>query len=276
MYEKYVLLILELPWFPHKFGWRNRVKVALGLARLLKLCHGNAPNYLVRNLSAAHVIVDKDFNPILVDFAMICGGGIGDNHFPSTLHRPVASYGYFDKDIVLCDTSSSKTPTAIGKHHRNLPFPLCDINCPMQFHILMGRYVVYLCIKFSVVSAGRWVESTDVYIFGVVVLELILKDTSDELMRLILKRPIKNKHYYILDEIVCGGYGEELEKALNGEMRHILVRAHLQRDPDYDADDGTKISMLALRCVSYSRPTMQEVVGMLEELHVVTKHGGMA
>ncbi|KAL0426720.1 UNVERIFIED_CONTAM: LRR receptor kinase SERK2 [Sesamum latifolium] len=84
-----------------KFGWRNRVKVALGLARLLKLCHGNAPNYLVRNLSAAHVIVDKDFNPILVDFAMICGAGIGDNSVPSRLDTPLASYGYLDSDMLL-------------------------------------------------------------------------------------------------------------------------------------------------------------------------------
>ncbi|KAL0345268.1 UNVERIFIED_CONTAM: LRR receptor kinase SERK2 [Sesamum radiatum] len=196
-----------------KFGWRYRVKVALGLVRLLKLYHSNEPKYLVRNLSAAHVIVDKDFNPILVDFAMICGGGGGRN----------------------CCTSN---------------------------------FLLFLQVV--------WAERTDVYTLGVVVFELILKDTSDELMRLILKRPIKNKHYYTFAEIVCGRYGEELEKALNGEMMHILVHAHLQRDPDYDADNGTKISMLALRCVSYRTPTMQEVVGMLEELHVVTKHGGMA
>ncbi|KAL0337179.1 UNVERIFIED_CONTAM: LRR receptor kinase SERK2 [Sesamum calycinum] len=170
-----------------KFGWRNRVKVALGLARLLKLCHGNAPKYLVRNLSAAHVIVDKDFNPILVDFAMI-------------------------------STYSSGTPTAIG----------------------------------------RWLERTDVYTFGVVLLELILKETSFRLMRL-----IKADHTVTLAEFVCGGYGEELDKALNGEMKHTLVHAYLQRDPDYDADDGTKLTMLALRCVlslTCRRPTMQEVV----------------
>ncbi|KAK4432743.1 hypothetical protein Salat_1036500 [Sesamum alatum] len=120
---------------------------------------------------------------------------------------------------------------------------------------------------------GHWIEKTDVYTFWVVLLELIMRYTS-----LGLKRAIKTKHNFALAQCVCGGYGEELEKALNGEMTHILVHACFQRDPDYDADDGTKLSLLALRCVqpwACRRPTMQQVVGMLEELHVVIKHCGM-
>ncbi|KAK4432752.1 putative serine/threonine-protein kinase PBL26 [Sesamum alatum] len=194
-----------------KFGWRKRVKVALGLARLLKLCHGNTPQYIVRNLSAAHVIVDKDFNPILVDFAMIRGGGIGDNRLPLSLDIPLASYGYFDDDIILC---------------------------------------------------GHWIEKTDVYTFGVVLLELIMNYTSLGLKRAI-KTKYKTKHNFTLAQFACGAYGKELGKPPDGEMTDKLVHAYLQRDPDYDSDDGSKLTMLALRCVrpeAFLRPTMQEVI----------------
>uniref|UniRef100_A0A5B7B514 Protein kinase domain-containing protein n=1 Tax=Davidia involucrata TaxID=16924 RepID=A0A5B7B514_DAVIN len=83
------------------FKWLHRIKVALGLARLLQFLHDQQPQYLVRNISAAHIMLDQDFNPILLDFAMLTGGVVGDKikdeHFGSFF----GSYGYVDPNFPL-------------------------------------------------------------------------------------------------------------------------------------------------------------------------------
>ncbi|KAG8373900.1 hypothetical protein BUALT_Bualt11G0073300 [Buddleja alternifolia] len=200
-----------------KFGWRNRVKVALGLARFLEHCHVNTPRYIVRNLSAAHVVVDQDFNPYLVDFAMILGGDIGDG----SSHKsgvPLSAYGYTDSYIGSC---------------------------------------------------GVWNDKTDVYTFGVVLLELIMKYTSHGFMR-----ALKLKHHAFINDIVSAYYRKGLAETGNREVRCCFVNKYLRLDPDFDAEDGTELTMLALHCVEqlpHHRPSMQEVVRKLEKLHVIDK-----
>ncbi|KAL3503093.1 hypothetical protein ACH5RR_037542 [Cinchona calisaya] len=59
------------------FTWLQRVKVAVGLARMLRSLHsGRKPfdPFVVGNIDAAHVMVDEECNPRLLDFGMICGG----------------------------------------------------------------------------------------------------------------------------------------------------------------------------------------------------------
>ncbi|WCJ42477.1 Receptor-like protein kinase [Euphorbia peplus] len=66
------------------FKWEHRVKVAFGLASLLRYMHTPHPNcpsklpYLIRNLDAAHIMVDQDHEPVLFDFSMISGGILTD------------------------------------------------------------------------------------------------------------------------------------------------------------------------------------------------------
>ncbi|XP_073157955.1 probable serine/threonine-protein kinase PBL1 [Henckelia pumila] len=57
------------------FTWLQRIKVALRFASLLKFLHSGNPNsYIVRNLDAAHIMLEEDYNPKLCDFGMITGG----------------------------------------------------------------------------------------------------------------------------------------------------------------------------------------------------------
>ncbi|XP_065849814.1 uncharacterized protein [Euphorbia lathyris] len=66
------------------FTWAQRIKVAFGLASLLRYMHTPHPNcpsnlpYLIRNIDAAHILVDQDHEPLLFDFSMISGGILTD------------------------------------------------------------------------------------------------------------------------------------------------------------------------------------------------------
>ncbi|XP_050208462.1 uncharacterized protein LOC126657743 isoform X1 [Mercurialis annua] len=63
------------------FTWPQRIKVALGFASLLEFMHAPHPNYLpylIRNIDAAHILVDEDYEPILFDVSMISGGILTD------------------------------------------------------------------------------------------------------------------------------------------------------------------------------------------------------
>ncbi|KAK4408874.1 Receptor-like kinase LIP2 [Sesamum angolense] len=59
------------------FLWWQRIKVALRFAQLLRFLHvqnrGERP-FLIRNISADHIMVDEDWNPKLYDFGLITGG----------------------------------------------------------------------------------------------------------------------------------------------------------------------------------------------------------
>ncbi|KAK4440814.1 hypothetical protein Salat_0416300 [Sesamum alatum] len=62
---------------PDDFTCCQRIKVALRFAELLSFVHvqnrGERP-FLIRNISAAHIMVDEDWNPKLYDFGQITGG----------------------------------------------------------------------------------------------------------------------------------------------------------------------------------------------------------
>ncbi|XP_048128454.1 uncharacterized protein LOC115747272 isoform X2 [Rhodamnia argentea] len=63
------------------FTWHQRIRAALGLANFLAYLHCFDPPLLVRNLDAAHVMIDQDYNAVLYDFSMLSGGYLTDRSF---------------------------------------------------------------------------------------------------------------------------------------------------------------------------------------------------
>ncbi|KAJ4839660.1 hypothetical protein Tsubulata_026455 [Turnera subulata] len=92
------------------FTWLQRIKVALGFAVLLNFLHRPIPHripYFVRNICAAHIILDQDGFPKLLDFGKLGGGILQDRRFEK-FHRPFASirggyYIYDDGDLECGD-----------------------------------------------------------------------------------------------------------------------------------------------------------------------------
>lgn len=92
------------------FNWLNRVKVALQFACLLEYLHypeEPCRPYLVRNVDAAHIMLDKDYNAKLFDFSMISGGIFPDRRdeiYPLNL----GCYGYIDPAFAVKGGFSEK------------------------------------------------------------------------------------------------------------------------------------------------------------------------
>ncbi|KAJ4837417.1 hypothetical protein Tsubulata_022498 [Turnera subulata] len=79
------------------FTWQMRIKVALGVASLLKFLHAEHPDvpFLIRNLAASHIMLDQAQEPILFDFSMISGGNLYDKR--NILNEHVnGCHGYVD------------------------------------------------------------------------------------------------------------------------------------------------------------------------------------
>ncbi|THU73471.1 hypothetical protein C4D60_Mb04t23190 [Musa balbisiana] len=69
--------------------WNTRIKIAVGVARGLTYLHDVAnPPVIYRDMKAANVLLDDDFNPKLSDFGLAKLGPVGDNTHVSTRSRP--------------------------------------------------------------------------------------------------------------------------------------------------------------------------------------------
>ncbi|XP_009390872.2 probable serine/threonine-protein kinase PBL21 isoform X2 [Musa acuminata AAA Group] len=80
--------------------WNTRIKIAVGVARGLTYLHDVAnPPVIYRDMKAANVLLDDDFNPKLSDFGLAKLGPVGDNTHVST--RVMGTYGYCAPDYAM-------------------------------------------------------------------------------------------------------------------------------------------------------------------------------
>ncbi|KAG5564794.1 hypothetical protein RHGRI_000862 [Rhododendron griersonianum] len=203
------------------FTWMDRIKVIFQLARLLEYLHGQTPQYLVRNFSAAHIMVDQvdmDLNPVLFEFGMLTGGMIGMKDRGLSLY-PFAAYGYTDPVLRML---------------------------------------------------GVWTDRTDVFTFGVVLLELLCKCAVDGI-GCRENSIVPNFLYGVAQEI----YDTVKSRCFYEQSRILsLVHRSFRTEAGYDTGDGLKLAKLAMKCVQMDdeRPSMGEVVEHLKTLHVIRNY----
>lgn len=73
-------------------SWENRMKIAVGAARGLAFLHDSKVHVIYRDVKAANVLLDDQFNAKLSDFGLAKNGPMGDDTHVST--RVMGTYGY--------------------------------------------------------------------------------------------------------------------------------------------------------------------------------------
>ncbi|KAE9462853.1 hypothetical protein C3L33_05242, partial [Rhododendron williamsianum] len=233
------------------FTWMDRIKVIFQLARLLESLHGQTPQYLVRNFSAAHIMVDQDLNPVLFEFGMLTGGMIGMKDRGLSLY-PFAAYGYTDPVLRMLAWVNMKLaaaaaawPPSLNGHPRFKEFELHNFS-------------------------GVWTDRTDVFTFGVVLLELLCKCAVDGI-GCRENSTVPNFLYRVAQEI----YDTVKSRCFYEQSRILsLVHRSFRTEAGYDTGDGLKLAKLAMKCVQMDdeRPSMGEVVEHLKTLHVIRNY----
>lgn len=89
--------LFDLPPDKKPLDWNTRIRIAVGAARGLEYLHDVAnPPVIYRDMKAANILLDNDFNPKLSDFGLAKLGPVGDSTHVST--RVMGTYGYCAPD----------------------------------------------------------------------------------------------------------------------------------------------------------------------------------
>ncbi|KAG1366522.1 LRR receptor kinase SERK2 [Cocos nucifera] len=178
--------------------WPTRKRVALGTARGLEYLHEHCnPKIIHRDVKAANVLLDEDFEAVVGDFGL----------------------------AKLVDVRSTSVTT--------------------QVRGTMGH------IAPEYLSTGRSSEKTDVFGYGIMLLELVTGQRAIDFSRL-----EEEDDVLLLDHVKK----LEREKRLDAIVDHNLKK-------NYDSQEVEMMIQVALLCAQASpedRPTMSEVVRMLE------------
>lgn len=103
----------------------------------------------------------------------------------------------------------------------------------------------------------EWETSSEVFSFGVILLGLIAKRTSD------LEK--QGKPDLLLNNLI------HIWAKMEYKPQCSLVHKSLQEDWGYHPEDGVAITELGMHCIEFfprNRPTMKDAVERLESLHI--------
>ncbi|KEH29176.1 putative protein kinase RLK-Pelle-L-LEC family [Medicago truncatula] len=182
-------------------NWLQRINVIHELAMVLKFIHDQEKQNMVLNITASHILLDKDCKPKLFDFLLL-------------------SEMKLLKEQLTMSTS-------------------------------------YIDPYFSL-RGGEWDRSSEVFSFGIILLELVTKRSSN----------IENTEDTSLNmDNLVHIWAKNVYKP-----NCSLVHKHLQEDWLYCAEDGVAITRLALQCIEFfpaNRPSMRDVLQNLEKLSVL-------
>lgn len=178
--------------------WPTRMRVALGTARGLEYLHEHCnPKIIHRDVKAANVLLDEDFEAVVGDFGL----------------------------AKLVDVRKTNVTT--------------------QVRGTMGH------IAPEYLSTGRSSEKTDVFGYGIMLLEIVTGQRAIDFSRL-----EEEDDVLLLDHVKK----QQMEKTLD-----VIVDRNL--NATYDIDEVEMMIQVALLCTQSSpedRPAMSEVVRMLE------------
>ncbi|XP_064955804.1 proline-rich receptor-like protein kinase PERK2 [Musa acuminata AAA Group] len=189
--------------------WPTRYKIAVGSAKGLAYLHEDCrPKIIHRDIKAANILLDSNFEAKVSDFGLAKFQGESDTHVST---RVVGTFGYVAPEYA---------------------------------------------------TSGRLTDKSDVFSFGVVMLELITG-----------RRPVYSNQSY-MDESLVTWARPLLTQAAEVGNYEALIDPHLE---NYDPNEMIRMIACAAACVRQSaklRPRMSQIVRYLEgEISLEMLHG---
>ncbi|XP_065850425.1 probable serine/threonine-protein kinase PBL28 isoform X3 [Euphorbia lathyris] len=134
------------------FTWALRIKVAFGIASLLRYMHSPHPNcpsdvpYLIRNIDAAHILVDQDYEALLFDFSMISGGILTDKR--ELLNQYIqGSCGYSDPNCTRTVTITNLAMRCVKDNPQQRPTMKQVVRQMLNLHIVKQNANTWECCR---------------------------------------------------------------------------------------------------------------------------------
>ncbi|KAJ0089716.1 hypothetical protein Patl1_14044 [Pistacia atlantica] len=200
--------------------WSKRMKIALHAAKGLAFLHGAERSIIYRDFKTSNILLDLDFNAKLSDFGLAKDGPMGDQTHVST--RVMGTYGYAAPEYVMTEVANT------GRDQ------LADFGNEVAQH------------------PGHLTARSDVYGFGVVLLEMLLG------RRAVDKSRPSREHNLV-----------EWARPLLNHNKKLLRILDPRMEGQYSVRTAMKVANLAYQCLSQNpkgRPVMSQVVELLESV----------
>ncbi|WVZ23628.1 hypothetical protein V8G54_002172 [Vigna mungo] len=214
-------------------SWNTRLKIVIGAARGLAFLHANENNLIFRDFKSSNILLDGNYNAKLTDFGFAkLGPSEGQSHVTT---EDMGTDGYAAPEYMATDFGLTKLEPSEG-----------------QSYVSTRIFGTYGYAAPEYVATGHLYVKSDVYGFGVVLLEILTG------MRALDKRRPKGQHKLVEWSKPCLSSEKKLKTIMDGKI-----------EGQYSPKAALQAAQLTLKCLELDpkrRPSMKEVLEGLEAI----------